>query len=73
MKTPCGLEMKLKKLPDSIIMNDIDFSLLITKDRMSWVIEYADLYHNVLLSVKHSSIQAAVDKTLAVLKRKFNF
>ena len=75
MKTSCELEKKLKKLPDHLEDDEISYDLRITKltDKVAnkdcWAIEYVDgLTSNILLSVEHTSIQAAVDTTLKEIK-----
>lgn len=75
MKTSCELEKKLKKLPDYLEYDGIGYDLRITKltDRVAnkdqWAIEYVDgLTGNILLSVEHTSIQAAVDTMLSEIK-----
>lgn len=72
MKTE--LEKKLNKLPAYI--DDIDgnrFMLSIIKcdfekNPNNWQIDYMDIYKNTILSVTHSSLQAAVDTTLKEIK-----
>ena len=69
MKTSCELEKKLNKLPDDITVMSTCFSLRITKINKEWFVEYLDEANNALLSVQHSKLQAAVDNTLASLKK----
>ena len=69
MKTSCELEKKLNKLPDDITVMSTCFSLRITKINKEWFIEYLDEANNTLLSVQHNKIQAAIDNTLASLKK----
>ena len=69
MKTSCELQKKLNKLPALLTINNVEFGLIITKNETSWLIMYTDLYDNALLSVEHTSLQAAVDNTLASLKK----
>lgn len=75
MKTSCELEKKLKKLPDYLEDDKIGYDLRITKltnkvdNKDYWAIEYIDgLTGNILLSVEHTSIQAAVDTMLSEIK-----
>ena len=80
MKTSCELEKKLKKLPHYITDKDGNcYNLSITKipdmsdnarDKYRWVIRYTDYNtDNDIISVEHTSLQAAVDNTLASLKK----
>lgn len=70
------LEKKLKKLPDHLEDNEIGYDLRITKltgkvtNRDYWTISYIDSYtENILLSVEHTSIQAAIDTILSQIKK----
>ena len=69
------LQKKLDKLPAYIDDEEgIRFLLNIAKcnfEKISpdWQIDYRDIYDNTLLSVIHSSLQAAVDNTLSFINK----
>ena len=75
MKTE--LEKKLDKLPDSILRDNTIFALFITKviwdsknnKECTWYISYKDEADNILIEVQHNKLHAAVDNTLASLKK----
>lgn len=80
MKTRCELEKKLKKLPDHLecernsygesIRYDLRITKLTTNLTDCWAINYIDSFtENVLLSVEHTSIQAAIDTMLSQIKK----
>ena len=71
MKTE--LEKKLNKLPEDTLVGNTLFVMFITKHHISdeeitWCIEYKDEVDNTLLSIEHTSLQAAVDTTLKEIK-----
>ena len=71
MKTE--LEKKLNKLPEYIELNKVKFCLDIGKykenDILMWCISYIDYCDNILFSVQHQSLQAAVDTMLSEIKK----
>lgn len=75
MKTSCELLKKLNKLPRYIITGSPDkekdtYYLYITKNVNNvWNIYYTNNNNYVILDVEHTSLQAAVDNTLASLKK----
>ena len=73
MKTSCELQKKLNKLPSCIKIEEVYFHLNIRrydeKDQIVWGIVYLDNCDNALLRVRHNSLQAVVDNTLAELKK----
>lgn len=81
MKTSCELEKKLKKLPTTVYIANVPFTLDITKvekviaenswltqSEILWNIRYLDLQSNACIDVLHQSIQAAVDIVLREIK-----